>query len=67
MKGMANSESILYQPTKKLLQLSESSNYDVMDEKFAVYMDQEDPLRNLRGEFNYPLNKDLPAGKIIQY
>ena len=64
MASPAKSEGALYGPTRKLLSIAKSGNYDVLDEKFARFMDERDPVRKLREDFNYPRNQDIPTGEV---
>lgn len=46
-------------PVEKLLATAKTVGKDLEDLEFALYMDQQDPIRHLRNEFCYPKMKDL--------
>ena len=52
-------------PGEKLLSIAKQLGCSVEDVEFALYMDQNDPLRRLRDEFFYPKMKDLESSEIV--
>lgn len=52
-------------PSEKLLSIAKQLDVSVEDAKFALYMDQNDPLRHLRDEFFYPKMKDLKFSEAM--
>ena len=54
-------------PGEKLLSTAEQLGMKVEDVDFAVYMDQQDPLRHLRDEFFYPKMKDLVTSEVFLF
>eukprot|EP00045_Choanoeca_perplexa_P013694 m.155985 g.155985 ORF g.155985 m.155985 type:complete len:456 (+) comp16428_c0_seq1:44-1411(+) len=46
-------------PKDDLLKLAKENGLDIMSKEFAALMDEADPLKRFRSEFNIPKNKDL--------
>ena len=44
-------------------EIAQSNGFDIHNEKFAQFLDENDELRSCRSEFHYPKNKTLPPGK----
>ncbi|KAK7091303.1 hypothetical protein V1264_009004 [Littorina saxatilis] len=58
-----NSQDGLH-PSEKLLSIAKQLNKNVEDLDFALYMDEQDPLRHLRNDFFYPKMKDLVSTDV---
>jgi hypothetical protein len=52
-----------FHPAEKLLAAAKNYGKEVEDLEFALYMDEQDPIRHLRNEFFYPKMKDLVTSK----
>lgn len=50
-------------PAEKLLATAKKLGKEVEDLEFALYMDEQDPIKHLRNEFFYPKMKDLVTSK----
>ena len=52
-------------PDKVLKQRSKDWGLDMTDVRYALKMDQHDPLRGFRDKFHYPLMKHLPESRFF--
>ena len=52
----------MFEPICKLLELSAKSGVDILDEEFATFLDERDPLKKFRKEYYIPKNSDIPYG-----
>ena len=54
----------MFEPTAQLLEIAKKSGLNILQEDFAKYLDECDPLKEFRNEYYMPKNSDIPFGKL---
>ena len=47
----------------EIREIAKANGFEIQDEKFARFLDENDELKSCRSEFHYPKNKTLPPSK----